>query len=454
MKLVFLIGQRNEYRILSTIVIEALNRKHKVEIVHQLNGTKSDLVEYSPFFKKKSSNISFINISSEKDLITFIEKSELVDFFLSIHPIAFQLTGLAQLKVTDRWCIIQHGFDSFAEVWHWNKFDFSAKINQNYNRLFFAHSSFFYEKGLHFLKKFESNNYKANYLFFESSRTTIIPVGSTMYSGEPKLINKKDIRIKYNIPSDKNIVIYLPFPFYPLRAKYSKKGSYAWQAAFSGLFLNYENNGRTVFMKFKNLLMFLLKKIIYLTKVLMNFEAIIWLLRKWNEPRVIREVKKFCDTNNLILIAKTRKKFPYVKQINESCFSIFEDDSQHCPSLLQELFSIADLVIGFQSTTVLESVLHNTRYLNIQSSDSILNNDAARLYWHSSNEGDMYKSRGVVNSMKIPELIANFHKMTLNDLNIDSKQKREYMKKYLGDEGSNPSANLVNYLEENKKVFL
>ena len=196
MKLVFIVDQRNSYRLLSTVIAQALKRQHEVVILHLLWTIKSVPIESSPFFGSESKNLSFKEIAYEIDLISYIEKSEYIDFFLSISPIFFQLTEIAKTKVTDRWCIIQHGFDSFGEVWHWKRMGTKGQLHQNYNRLFFIHTSFFYNKGLDFLKKFEEIDNKENYLFFESSKTKIIPVGCLIYSGEPKISNNKAIRIK------------------------------------------------------------------------------------------------------------------------------------------------------------------------------------------------------------------------------------------------------------------
>ena len=205
--------------------------------------------------------------------------------------------------------------------------------------------------------------------------------------------------------------------------------------------------------KIKNYILFFLKKIIYLTKVLSDLEALNWLIRRWNEPQAIKAIKKFCDNNNLILIVKPRLKCPYVSYVYKSSEFVIDYDfeSQHNPSLLQELYSISDLVIGYQSTTVLESVINNTPYLNIELPTSSLNHDEARLFFHSCDEGEIYNYKGVVKNMQIPDLIANFHKMNLSDFEFDTKQKSEYMEKYLGAEDSNCSDNFINHLENNKK---
>jgi hypothetical protein len=456
MKFVFIIDNRHVYRYLSSLIEESLKRKHKVEILHLSWNVKSMPIELSPFFVNDQKNLIFHEIPSENDLVKYIEQSNSIQYFFSIHPVMFKFTNLALKKVTGRWCIIQHGHDSFATIWHWQYFGFSGDLHQNYNRLFFPHTSFFYNKGIYWLKKYSDSQNKDNYSFFESSKTSVIPIGSTMYNGSSKIINSSFIRKKYNVTSSNKIVLYLPFSFVAFRSKYSKNGSYAWQAAFSGLFLKYKKKGDSKFQKIKNYLVFFLKKIIYLVKVLSDLEALNWLIRRWNEPQVIKEVKKFCDNNDLILIVKPRLKFPYVGQVYKSSRVVIDNDfdTQYNPSLLQELFSISDLVIGYQSTTVLESVLNNTPYLNIEPPPSNLNNDEARLFFHSCDEGEMYNYNGVVKSMKIPELISNLNHMSLSDFKFNAQEKSKYKEKYLGEEDSNSSENLINYLEANKKGFL
>ena len=456
MKFVFIINNRQVYRHLSTLIEESIERSHNVEILHHKWDIKSIDIEFSPFFNNKYKNLNLIDIPTELALIKYIETAKGVDYFFSIDPITFVLTELAQKKVTGRWCIIQHGVDSFATIWHWEYFGFSGKLNQSYKRLFFPCTSFFYKKGIHFLKNYSDLNHKNNYLFFESSNSKIVPIGNTSYKGQSKKLKGSSVRDKYKIKSNKKIVMYLPFSFVTERGKYHKNGSYAWQAAFSGLFLKYKEKGDSKFQKNKNYLVFFLKKIIYLVKVLSDLEALNWLIRRWNEPRALKAVKKFCDKNDLTLIVKTREKYPYINKIYNFSDTVIDSDNdiQQNPSVIQELYSISDLVIGYQSTTVLESILNDTPYLNIELPDSNLNHEESRLFWHTSNEGDMYKYEGVVKSMKIPELITNLEKMKLSDFKFDIKQKKEYMEKYLGSEESNSSDNLIKYLEENKKVFI
>ena len=118
MKLVFFIGQIGAYRYLSTVLNEAIKKEHQVEIVHQVYNIKCDAIVNSPFYGIDSNNLFFNEISSEDDLCSFLEKKEGTDFFLSIHPVYFPLSPLAKKIVNNRWCIVQHGFDSFAELWH------------------------------------------------------------------------------------------------------------------------------------------------------------------------------------------------------------------------------------------------------------------------------------------------------------------------------------------------
>jgi hypothetical protein len=276
-----------------------------------------------------------------------------------------------------------------------------------------------------------------------------------MYNSASKIQDCNTIRNKYNIPANKNIVIYLPFPFSPARRLYTEGGNYAWQAAFSGLFLNYETEGEFRLLKIRNLTVFFLKKMLYLIEVMTNFEAIKWVSRRWNEPAVIKEIERFCHNNDLIFIAKPRKKFPYVSQIFKSCSTLIKDNEiQNNPSVLQELFSIAELVIGYQSTAVLESVLNKTPYLNIESPPSFLNNDEARLFFHRCDEGGMYSYEGVVKNMNIPQLINNLHGMNVTDFKFNSQKRSEYMEKFLGEDEPDGAENLLRYLEENNKGFL
>lgn len=446
MKIVFLIDQTSCYRYFSTLVDYCIHKDCQIELWHCYFSNKHIKVKKSPFFNTANNSILFKKILTEKDLFKSISDSQSVDYFVSINPVTFRLSELLREKISGKWCIVQHGIDSFGTVWHWHKFGYDGALLQDYERLFFPYTTSFFNEGKKWIKKFSDIKGKNNYSFFDEN-TSVYPIGCCMYNRKYKDIDDNYIRSKYKISSQKKLLIYLPFPFYPEREKYTKNGSYAWQAAFSGMFLNHNNvNKNWMLMSYMR---FFVKKVVYFSKVIFDREARAWLLKRWSEPKVIDTIKTFCEKNNLILVVKPRGKFPYTKKVYKSADLIINDnDLQHNPSKLQELFPIADLVVGYQSTAVLESILNNIPYLNIECPDSLLNHEESRLYFHRCHSGSMYNFKGVVTNMKIPHLITELHKKNIEEFNINKAQRDLYMEKYVGQESSNPAENFFKVINQ------
>ena len=344
-------------------------------------------------------------------------------------------------KISGKWCIIMHGHDSYGTVWDWNAFGFEGKLLVNYNRLFFPTTQFFHDERIAWLKEYSLPKEKDNYTFFTSTNTKVHPIGYPVYDNKLAEINSDMTRKKYGIPAGKEVLIYLPFAFLPSRSGYGDKGSYSWQAAFSGVHVGILRNITQYagFKKLTYLLFSLLKKSIYYFKVLIDSEARTWLLNGWHEPAVIQSIRTFCDNNNLLLVVKPKPNFPIAEEVYK-CADMFisDDESQKYPSKLQELISVSRVVLGYHTTASSETVFGGAYHINLECPISLWGNNKARWQNHHVEEGGRNNFSGIVTNMKISEFLKKFAKMSLQDFCINIEAKKSYLDKFLGN--GNPTA--------------
>ena len=443
LNVVFLVESRHSYRYFSTLIDEAILRGFSIELWHLQYTGKLSRLEESPFFSQKNtSGISLLQLETLEDLKKKITTSLHVDYFISQQPIVFSLSDSLLKIVSGKWCIVQHGIDSYATVWDWNNMGFEGDLFQNYRKLFFSHTDQFYNRHLKWIQQFESQKNTGNHLFFQDKRISVHHVGSTMSQIDRKNIDVNAIRKKYEIPNDKQILIYLPFPFYPPRSKYIKNGKYSWEAAFSGIYIdrksfeNFRNDSNFV----KNI-RFFVKKFLYFLEIASCRKSIRWLLNGWSEPKVLKILNSFCKDNNLVMVVKPRTKFPFSRAATKFSDVIIDDDElQQNPSKLQELFSIADLTVGYHSTAVLESIDNDVPYVNIQCPENYFNFEKARVDLHNCDSDGLYNFDGVVSNFKILDFISSFHQKSAREFCFDESRKKMYINKFLRSDSEYSSA--------------
>jgi hypothetical protein len=453
-KLVFIINRLDTYRFFSTLINEGINREFEIEIWHNyLNKYKLPCIELSPFFNLNNNKVRFLKLSKKKNLVDSIKLSKGVDFFVSLNPVDFEIDKYLHEKIDSKWCIIQHGHDSFSTVWGWQAFNFDGSLLQNYNRLFFSYSEFFFKDKVEWIKR-NSKSYgydTSNYTFFTSKYTKVFSIGATILDQHILNLEKNNIYLKYNIPSEKKVFIYLPFVFYPPRSTYDEKGTYSWQVVFTSaqrdfrLLKNYLKS-----FQIKRLSFFIIKKIIFWFKIFSDKEARLWLINGWNEEAVLRSAKHFCDENNMVLIIKPKPKTLEPYKGSKYAFLTVEDEGhQNYPSILHELISISTIVLGFHTSAVTESVISKNHHINLECPGSNLANNKARLENHHTEEGGKNNFPGVVTNMKIPEFIAKFPSLNINDLKVNSLAREKYMEKHTGQSCVSAPKRFYEILENN-----
>ena len=451
MKVIFFIDKINNYRIFSEFIEEGLKRGINIECCHDYRysktGDRSYLfphIEKSPFYNSNYDRLTFKKIMHDSDYNSLIRENNDIDYYVSYYPLFFKLEDNLLEKISGKWCIISNILDAYLMVWHWHYFGFiKSQLLLEYYRMFFPTTNSLYADGMNWMKKYPDPEGKDNYKFFDSKYTKVYPIGNSLYNKSLSDFEKENVRMKYGVPPGNNILIYLPFPFYPSRS------NFCWQAAFSGIFVNkYKIEKReNVKVSLRTIIVSIVEKILYSVKIMCDREARMWLIRGWNEPSVIKSIRSFCDKNHLLLVVKPRRKFHFSEKVYKCADIVIDDDeSQQYPSILQELLSISKLVMGYHTTAVIESVTANVLHVNIECPVSFFD-DEARVELHSCREGSMYNFSGAVVNMTIQELLANFSEKKLVGLSSESVDRNAYKHKYIGPEHPRAGENFYDILE-------
>ena len=454
MNLVFFIGRNNFYKFLASLIDEGIKRGHTIECWHDYTQPRVGMKDYlfpriedSPFFNCGNPNLKLKKLENEGDFEKHLDekrKNNYVDYFVGLSPADTNLNKSTLKYISGKWCIIMHGFDIFFEYKN-----LSHEINFNYNRYFFVFSNKFFKYGFDWINKY----YPKQSINFRSEHTKVVPIGCTMIGSrnELKSMNTKLIRKKYGINEDQKIVVYLP---YPVKVKETmNEQSKAFRLAYAGIYCNMIksnmklNNNMKLMVGFKNNILNVLDRIKSIIKILKHHESRRYLIKRYNEPRVFKAVKTFCNNNNLLLIVKPRIKYQITDYVrNNADLCIFDDEKQQYPTILQELFSIADLTIGNFSVAVFESVSYGVPYLNIEGS-KLQFLDIAHSSLFSNYDDSVFNYRSVAYNWNVTKIISEFKNMSIDDFSMKNEDRESYMEKFLGPINGTSANRFYDYLE-------
>lgn len=414
----FFIEKSNELKYLSPIIYFFKKKKLEIKICFvKRSETKNDFKKYLRPQKAQSSLLKKIRLKEFNDEIEFhnfcINETDNISYIFSLHFISkerFKISKEFLQSITSKWCVIGHGIDSFSQFKDEDTF-FNYKAN------FFFSSKFLLSEGKKYIQKFVK---KKN--IFNTKNVKIYLVGNSMFSS--KIFKKKQKKIKR--------LIYLPFPF--LRNRYGKNKNFAFQAAYSGQFINFFNFSKNsqkkgyYFSINSQVKHFILNKI----EIFKYFDSIKNYYYIYNELNVVKSIRKFCDENNFKFIVKPRLKFPYIDIINKYADEvIFDNESLQYPSLFQKELSTADLVIGSLSSSVYEVAMFKIPYINIEI-PKIAFKSKSNKFMHNYEKNLYYNYDKVIFNYKINDFINKFKDEKLKKFNLNKKKSDLYIKKFCG----------------------
>ncbi len=416
-KVIFLIEKSNNLKYFAPTISFFKKKKIEIQICYiEKLESKEDFKKYLKPEKakgellKKIKIIKFINKNKFHNFC--INENKNISFIFSLHFISkerFEISKKFLRSVSKKWCVIAHGFDSFIQFKN-------EDTLFNYKTNFFCFSKFFLSEGKKYIKKFGKKR-----SIIDTKNVKIYLVGNSMFS--KKIFKKKE--------KTKKKLIYLSFPF--LRSRYSKE-TFAFQAAYSGQFINFYTFSRnsqkkgfcySIYTQIKH---YILNKL----EILKYFNLIKNYYYFYNELNVIKSIREFCDQNNCEFIVKPRLKFPYLSKINKYADEmIYDDESSVFPSLFQKKLSTADLVIGSLSSSVYEVIMFKIPYINIEI-PKIAFRDKSNKFMHNYEKNLPYNFDKVVFNYKINDFINKFKSEKLENFNLSKNKTDIYLKKFCG----------------------
>lgn len=427
-KYVFILNRTNNFRFYAPL-IDFLNSKKKLVEVLILESkfNLKDKFYLSPLKLNNNLIKKKVFFSSLDELFLYLIKGKIKYIFsLDFISKSKYLNHLKNYSIDkkeldlllSKWCVISHGMDSFDNIR-------KHKILFNKKTKFFFTSKYMYQHGLNYLEKFSSKK-----------KIQLLKKIKTFFTGNSYYSKKIFLNKKVN----RNALIYLPFPYYPQR--YYQKKNFSFQAAFCGNKINFYYYYRNVlaYNFFMSCLKNCISKVKNYFELIKNFKQIEKYYFLENEENIIKAIRVFCDRNNLDFICKPRLKFPYNSSLLKHADKIiYDDESQIYPTKLQNLFHNTKIVVGSLSSTIFETSMANIPYVNISIPD-IAFLDKADKFWYNYKSGSYYNYKSVVINYSISELINDFPNKKIEEFNIITNERGEYLEKFCGisDNKNNP----------------
>lgn len=263
-----------------------------------------------------------------------------------------------------------------------------------------------------FIEKFFEKSWSDDDILYYKTHTVVVGTPSL---DDLELVDREEVREKWNIPHDAKVVGYLPSPYdYPL-----------------GFFWGDLNMCEGIFQKLTCCLSH--RKLRYLHKIFSSPSDIDF----------VKNIRNFCDRSGAKLIAKLRHSRSIKPYLAAAADLVIGEDVYH-PHTVLELFKAADIVFGYTSTGALECVAAGTPYVDIEIPffpkafylQDICPSLAVTNNWD-----------GVVWSLPAEEALDSFNIDTLERFKLDPYQQALYINKFTSKCDGLASARLLNYCE-------
>ena len=426
MKLFFYCQKINFLRVYSTIINEALNRNHLVEVCfdyneHDIDDLKKKLI--NNYLNNK--NLVFKTFKTNQELIDYLELDKSIDIYILIYPSKFLIDNKLINKVSNKVVFIKSGIDTIATYMHWHLISKDNPLDfHSYKKYIFTWTTNFFNELINTVNTYGNKIEKNNLKYLDELNLENIPTGFSEIDNHINSYDKSIIKKEFNIEMNKDILIYLPYPISFNRPNKS------WQSAYSGIFLNFKKDNRNFIM---NSIISVIKKIAVILLILSRPSSIFWSLKGYNEKNMIKSIRKFCDKNEILFVIKRRNKHRLIDEAYNSADLIIDDNKSFYPTNYQKLLRISKLVLGYHSTAVFEAVKMNVPYLNIESPIGHFASPLIKNLF-STKKNYLFNFSGIVWNHKIKYLLRNFHNMNIEDFKIIDQQKHKYVKKFLNED--------------------
>lgn len=423
MKIVFLIKRTNYYRYYLSLIQESLNLGYEVECWHDYLYPKKGIKSYgfpdinlAPTFSGFENTPNYRSYFGEKELLGLLQRDIGINVVVSIHRILTHFEKYFSFPPNLWWATILNGPDSFFELALLS----SSESHAFKNEIFYIYSSKWIELGTRFINRY----YPEKKWILKHSTVRVETIGNPEFDAFQK-ISTDVVRKKYCIPDNKQLLLYLPFP-------YNNRSRSAYEKAFCGYFTNtlISKDGAYCHDRRNSLPMDLVNKLRYIYSILKDPIAINYFLKRINEINVFRTLREFCKKNNLYLVAKPRVKFPIPEAIkSEADLVIWDDENLQNPPMLKELLSISRLCVSYYSYSTFSAVFAGVYHLNIAIPDVFFPNDASK-FWFSEKKGSIFNYPGCSTCWKGEEVIQNLENTPIQYFSLIPEKRKEYLEEY------------------------
>ncbi len=418
----FHIPRDNHIKLFAPLIDFLLQRGEKVSILCDYCLTEKQLgikayqfpaVEKIPQFRDKPDIYSF---KSAEELAEIVKKNCIdVMFFVNFPPIEKELKLLLG---RDKYPIL------IAELQHYYDMMLLKKDVLPADVIYFYSDSW-----LHWWRKYiaEHKQIADSQIgdFFEKLESKKSVVGFPELDQAAGLDREKICR-KYNLPTDKKIVLLMPFP------------------AFSSLWIDavYKHQPKIL----KRVKLFLRGATEYLPDI----------ERGIDDFAVVKAIRKFCDKNDGFFVAKGRLKNPVPKYVEKMADRLFFDKGFY-PFFSLELLAISSIMLSFCSMAVLESVALNVPSVCIIPHKNKLWQPYEILGLpddFKTVSGSIYNMPGAVELKTAEEVIFDFPNENFERYKIIPQARKNYVEKFLGFDDFSASARIYEDLHRRLKGVL
>jgi hypothetical protein len=168
----------------------------------------------------------------------------------------------------------------------------------------------------------------------------------------------------------------------------------------------------------------------------------------WNDPNVVKALRRFCDRNGAYLLVKSRLKTPiprYTERLADLCVY----DERFYPATVLEALSIASLSVSYYSNSVFESVGVGVPHLCVTFTAEDYNGGDSTYFsrFYTPQEGSAFQFRGVSTAWSIPETLARLPARTLADFAMDPTARIRYIDKFLTHDAGDGGVRTIEAIE-------
>ena len=249
----------------------------------------------------------------------------------------------------------------------------------------------------------------------------------TVFVGLPELdaaplVDRDEVRRRWGIPHKQPVVVLFPFPQGVGRGTFWPKRICAEPSRLRQL------GSIAVYRRFE-----------YLRHV----------MNGWNDPNVVKAIRRFCDRNGASLLVKSRAKTPipaYTSSVADRCLY----DESYYPATVLEALSIASLSIGYYSNTVFESVALGVPNLCVtyRAEDYLEDDPGYFSRYYSPVEGGPFQFGGVSTAASIPEALELLSTRALADFAMDQRARTRYVERFLSHTSGDAGARTMDAVEQ------